>query len=127
MFTIDKNTPVTHLNQVLEMLKEYDQVFVSINDTRTRPQSKLDYSSAVKSFIANVAARKNSVVSVFANPYTLAELSGIEKSDALMVCYQMSDEMQQSAVKVITGRLKPTGKLPVSINTFFTTGTGLAL
>lgn len=127
MFTIDKNTPPTYLNQVLEMLKEYDQVFVSINDTRTRPQSKLDYSNAIKSFISSIAARKNSVISVFANPYTLADLPGIEKSDALMVCYQMSDEMQHSAVKVITGRLKPTGKLPVSINTLFTTGAGLAL
>ncbi|RZA02741.1 MAG: glycoside hydrolase family 3 [Sphingobacteriaceae bacterium] len=127
MFTIDKNTPATHLNQVLEMLKDYDQVFVSINDTRTRPQSKLDYSSAVNSFISSLAARKNSVFSVFANPYTLAGLPGIENCNALMVCYQMSDETQRSAVKVITGRLKPTGKLPVSINTFFTTGAGLAL
>lgn len=127
MFTIDKNTSPTYLNQVLEMLKEYDQVFVSINDTRTRPQSKLDYSNAVKSFISNLAARKNSVISVFANAYTLADLPGIEKSDALMVGYQMSDEMQRSAVKVISGRLKPTGKLPVSINTTFTTGAGLAL
>lgn len=127
MFTIDKNTSPTYLNQVLEMLKEYDQVFVSINDTRTRPQSKLDYSNAVKSFISSIAARKNSVISVFANAYTLADLPGIEKSDALMIGYQMSDEMQRSAVKVISGRLKPTGKLPVSINTIFTTGAGLAL
>jgi beta-N-acetylhexosaminidase len=127
MYTIDKNMPVTQLNQILEMLKDYDQVFVSINDTRTRPQSKLDYSNGVKSFISNIASRKNSVISVFANPYTLAGLPGIENCDALMVCYQMSDETQRSAVKVITGRLKPTGKLPVSINTFFTTGAGLAL
>jgi beta-N-acetylhexosaminidase len=127
MYTIDKNMPVTQLNQILEMLKDYDQVFISINDSRTRPQSKLDYSNGVKSFISNIASRKNSVISVFANPYTLAGLPGIENCGALMVCYQMSDEMQRSAVKVITGRLKPTGKLPVSINTFFTTGTGLAL
>lgn len=127
MFTIDKNTPVTHLNQVLVMLNDYDQVFVSINDTRTRPQSKLDYNDALKSFISNIASRKNSVISVFANAYGLADLPGIEKSEALMVGYQMSDEMQRSAVKVITGRLKPTGKLPVSINMIFTSGAGLAL
>jgi beta-glucosidase-like glycosyl hydrolase len=127
MFTIDKNTSSAYLNQVLQMLKDYDQIFVSINDTRTRPQSKLDYSNDVKSFISDLASRKNSVISVFANPYTLAGLPGIENSGALMVCYQMSDETQRSAVKVITGRLKPTGKLPVSINTFFTTGAGLAL
>ena len=128
MYTIDKNTPVTHLNQVLTMLKnDYDQVIVSINDTRTRPQSTLDYSFAVKSFIGSLAGFKNSVVSVFANPYTIAGLPGIEKSGALMVGYQMSDEIQRSAVKVITGRLKPTGKLPVTINTFFLNGMGASL
>ncbi len=109
------------------MLKDYDQVFVSINDSRTRPQSKLDYSNGVISFISNIASRKNSVISVFANPYTLAGLPGIENAGALMVCYQMSDELQRSAVKVISGILKPTGKLPVTINTFFGTGAGLAL
>lgn len=127
MFTIDKNTSPTYLNQVLQMLKDYDQVFLSINDTRTRPQSKLDYSNGVISFISNIASRKNSVISVFANPYTLAGLPGIENAGALMVCYQMSDELQRSAVKVISGILKPTGKLPVTINTFFGTGAGLAL
>ena len=127
MYTVDKNMSPTQLNQILEMLKDYDQVFVSINDARTRPQSKLDYSTAVKSFITNLAARKNSVFSVFANPYTLAGLPGIENTSALLIGYQMSDETQRSAVKVITGILKPTGKLPVSINTYFTTGAGLAL
>jgi beta-glucosidase-like glycosyl hydrolase len=127
MYTIDKNTPVTYLNQVLNMLNEYDQVLVSINDTRTRPQSNLDYSFAVKSFISSVAGFKNSVISVFANPYTIAGLPGIEKTSALLVGYQMSDEMQRSAVKVMTGRLKPTGKLPVTINTFFLNGLGASL
>lgn len=127
MYTIDKNTPVTQLNQTLEMLKGFDQVVVSINDTRTRPQSTLDYSAAVKSFIGSVAGLRNSVISVFANPYAIAGLPGLEKSSALLVGYQNSDEMQRSAVKVITGRLKPTGKLPVTINSFFLNGMGATL
>ncbi|MEO8887424.1 MAG: glycoside hydrolase family 3 N-terminal domain-containing protein [Mucilaginibacter sp.] len=127
LFTIDKNTSLAQLNQTLAMLKDYDQVFMSINDTRTRPQSSLDYSFAVKSFIGSVAGFKNSVVSVFANPYTIAGLPGIEKSGALIVCYQMSDELQRAAVKVITGGLKPMGKLPVTINSLFVNGAGMAL
>lgn len=127
LFIVNKSTPVNDLNAVMESLKNYSQVLVSINDTRSRPQSKLDYSEGVKLFISDIAARKNTVISVFANPYTLAGLPGIEKCGALIACYQMTDELQRSAVKAITGFLKPTGKLPVSVNVYFPTGTGVGL
>ncbi|RYD88388.1 MAG: glycoside hydrolase family 3, partial [Sphingobacteriales bacterium] len=118
VYLINKNTPLAQIRQMLASLKKFDQTFVSIHDTRTRPQSKLDYSSDVKLLIAELAAKPNVVTSVFANPYTIAGLPGIEKSAGLLVGYQKDDAMQRSAVKVITGVMKPSGKLPVTINTF---------
>jgi beta-glucosidase-like glycosyl hydrolase len=126
-FLVGKNTSETELKALLENLKQYEQVFVSINDTRPRPASKLDYSNDVKSFISELAEHQNTVMSVFANAYTIAGLPGIEKSGALLACYQLTDELQRSAVKVITGQLRPTGRLPVSVNEFFKTGTGISL
>ncbi|PAW93078.1 glycoside hydrolase family 3 [Mucilaginibacter sp. MD40] len=125
IFMIGKNTPIQQLKQMLLALKKFDQMFVSIHDTRLRPQSKLDYSSDVKLMIADLAARPNVVTSVFANPYTIAGLPGIEKSAGLLVGYQKDDAMQRAAVKVISGVMKPAGKLPVTVNTFFTTGMGM--
>ncbi|MDB5018484.1 MAG: ybbD [Mucilaginibacter sp.] len=124
LFQVDKDTPDAVLKTLLETLKQYDQVYISINDTRARPASKLDYSNEVKLFIDEVAARSNTVISIFANAYTIAGLPGIEKCRALLVCYQMTDELQYSAVKVITRQIHPTGRLPVTINALFTTGTG---
>ncbi|MFD0763442.1 glycoside hydrolase family 3 N-terminal domain-containing protein [Mucilaginibacter lutimaris] len=126
IFHVDKNMGVPEMNRMLQMLKQYPQVFVSIHDTRTRPASKLDYSNNVKLLISELAAKPNVVMSVFANPYTLAGLPGIEKSAGILVGYQKDDAMQRSAVKVITGLMKPAGKLPVSVNTFFPTGTGVS-
>jgi beta-N-acetylhexosaminidase len=125
LFIINKSTPAAELNSLLETLKQYSQVYVGVHDTRTRPQSKLDFSYGVKSFICILAGRPNTVISVFANPYTIAGLPGIEKSGGLIACYQMSDELQRSAVKVITQQLKATGKLSVGINVFFPNGTGV--
>jgi beta-N-acetylhexosaminidase len=122
LFTVDKNTPEAQLKALLETLKGYDQVYVSINDTRLRPASRLDYSSGVKQFISDVSAHNNTVISVFANAYAIAGLPGIEKCGALLACYQMTDALQRSAVKVITRQLNPTGKLPVSINKDYLTG-----
>jgi beta-N-acetylhexosaminidase len=126
-FIIGKGTPADDLLVLLDKLNQYDQVFVSINDTRLRPASKLDYSNGVKIFISEIAAHPNSVLCVFANPYTIAGLPGIEKSKALIAGYQMSDEMQRSAVKVITRIINPKGKLPVNINMFFPYGTGVII
>lgn len=127
LFMVDKNTQAVELKNILGLLSQYQQVVVGIHDTRLRPQSKLDYTSDVRLMIADLAARKNTVMSVFANAYTIAGLPGIENCNALMVCYQMSPELQKSAAKVLTGNLKPTGKLPVSVNVFFPTGTGIGL
>jgi len=125
LFLVGKNTSLADLNKMLAALKTYDQVFIGIHDTRLRPQSKLDYSSDVKFLIAELAAKTNSVVSVFANAYTIAGLPGIEKSSAILACYQKDDAMQRAAVKVILGQIKPIGKLPVSVNSFFGTGAGV--
>lgn len=126
-FLVGKNTPAADLNALLQTLQQYDQVFLSINDTRLRPASKLDYSNDVKLFISQLAGHKNLVTSVFANAYTIAGLQGIEKSGALLVCYQMTDELQRSVVKIITRQMGPSGRLPVTINPLFTTGTKVVL
>ena len=125
IFYASKTASAEELSQLLAQLKTYDQVIVGVFDTRLRPYNKLDYNNNVRDFIGNVAALNNSIVTVFANPYTLANMIGIEKSKALILGYQNSLEMQQSAVKVISKQLKPTGTLPVNINPDFTYGMGI--
>ena len=125
LFIVNKDTPIKQLNEILAALRQYDQVFIGVHDTRLRPQSKLDYSLAVKQFTADLAAYPRTVACVFANPYTIATLPGIEKAGALLVCYQMSDDMQKAAAKVITQRVHASGKLPVTINSSFVNGMGL--
>jgi beta-N-acetylhexosaminidase len=126
-FYIPKDMSITDMTAMLKGLKGFDQIIVGIHDTRLRPASKLDYSSNVKLLIAELAGQPNSVISVFANPYTIAGLPGIEKAGALLACYQKDDFMQQAAVKVITGQIKASGKLPVSVNSFFGNGMGIVM
>jgi len=127
IFMISKNESASDVKNLLAVLKNYGQVYISIHDSRIRPQSKLDYNADVKQLITQLAARRNTVISVFANAYAIAGLPGIEKAGALIVAYQNSDYLQHSAVKVITQRLKPSGKLSVSINDYFKNGAGISL
>jgi beta-N-acetylhexosaminidase len=126
-FYISKDMSITDMTTMLKGLKGFDQIIIGIHDTRLRPASKLDYSSNVKLLIAELAGVPNSVISVFANPYTIAGLPGMEKAGALLACYQKDDFMQQAAVKVITGQIKASGKLPVGVNSFFGNGAGVVM
>lgn len=125
VFYAPKTASAEELNQLLAQLKTYDQVLVGVFDTRLRPYSKLDYNTNLKGFITNVAALNNNVIAVFANPYTIATINGLDNSRALIVGYQNSLEMQQSAVKVISKQLKPTGTLPVNISNNLIYGMGI--
>ncbi len=122
IFVVGKNMSANELKILLLTLKQYEQVYISINDMRTRPARELDYSSDVKLFITELEQHRNTVTSVFANAYTIAGLRGIERSGALLACYQMTDDLQRSAVKIISGQLKPTGRLSVTVNSLFKTG-----
>ncbi|MBK0381488.1 glycoside hydrolase family 3 [Pedobacter sp. SD-b] len=123
LFIIPKDITIKEMVNVKAELKNYDQIIMAIYDTRSRPVSTLDYPIDLKLFIADMASN-NTISVVFANPYTVAGLPGIEKSKSVLIGYQNLKEMQKAAAKVILGSLKATGKLPVTINSFFKYGDG---
>jgi hypothetical protein len=79
----------------------------------------------LKSFIAELAGM-NSMFAIFANPYSLAGLPGIEAAKTIILNYQNTNEAQNATFRVINGGLKANGKLPVTINANFKNGDGLS-
>ncbi|RYY13777.1 MAG: glycoside hydrolase family 3 [Chitinophagaceae bacterium] len=118
-YSLDKNANATQIAKVLAELNSFDQVIIGIHDTRTRPGNGMALSADLKQFVQDMALR-NTIFSLFANPYNLAALPGLEKSKGLIVAYQKEDFMQQAAASVIKNQLVATGKLPVSVNTSIT-------
>ncbi|WP_051189492.1 glycoside hydrolase family 3 protein [Daejeonella oryzae] len=123
-FIVPKNASAADIQNVSRELKNFSQIIMGIHDMRKRPQSSLDYSAGVKMLIAEIASL-NTITSVFANPYSIAGLPGVERSKTLLMNYQQSEDLEKAAAKVVLGNLKASGKLPVSINTFYTNGNGL--
>lgn len=114
-FIISKNASAQEIQTVKRELAGFDQVIVGVHDTRKRPAASLDFNAGVKTFIADLA-KMNTVMTMFANPYTIAALPGIESSKTLLMNYQNSEEAQRASVKVITGQMRAEGKLPVKIS-----------
>jgi beta-N-acetylhexosaminidase len=122
-YSLDKNANANSIAKILGQVKDDDQVIIGIHDTRLRPGNGLVLSNDLKMLISN-QAQKNAVFALFANPYNLSAMTGIEKSKSILVAYQKEDYMQKAAASVIKNQLEPTGKLPVTVNQFFKYGQG---
>lgn len=122
-YTLDKNASANQIAKVLRDLKAFDQIVIGIHDTRLRPGNGMVLSADLKMFIKDMSL-SNAVFALFANPYNLAALPGLEQSKGLIVAYQKEDFMQKAAASVIKNQLDATGKLPVTVNSFFKYGDG---
>lgn len=123
-FNVDKNANAATIANIVKQLEGDDQIVMAIVDSRTRPGNNIPLGKDVKDMVTTLAAR-NAMVAFFANPYNLANLPGIEMSRSIVVAYQKEDFMQKAAAAVFTKKLMPTGKLPVTVNSFFKYGDGL--
>lgn len=123
-FNLDKNANANAISKVLAEIKPEDQVVVAIVDTRLRPGNNIPLSADLKMMIRDMAT-KNTFFALFANPYNLAGLPGLEKANVLLVGYQKEDYMQKAGASVFKHQLIPTGKLPITANSFFKYGDGL--
>lgn len=122
--TLDKNASPADIAKVISQLMPDDQLIVAIHDTRIRPGNNLPLNADLKAFINNMTTRNAGFV-LFANPYNLSALSGIENAKALLVAYQKEDFMQKAAASVFKRELVTTGKLPVTASSAFKYGDGL--
>jgi len=123
-FNLDKTASPADIAKVLSQITPDDQVVIAIHDTRTRPGNNMPLSADLKTMITNMATKDVAFV-LFANPYNLAAIPGIENAKSLLVAYQKEEFMQKSAASVFKNQLIPTGKLPVTASSFFKYGDGL--
>ncbi|MBC8987241.1 glycoside hydrolase family 3 [Pedobacter sp. N36a] len=122
-YTLDKTANANAVAKVLKEIGNFDQVIIGIHDTRTRPGNGMVLTADLKMLIKSMA-EKNAVFALFANPYNLAALPGLENSKVLLIAYQKEDFMQRAAASVIKNQLTTSGKLPVAVNTAFKYGDG---
>lgn len=122
-YTLDKNANANAIAKVVKEIGNFEQVIIGIHDTRNRPGNGMVLSADLKMFIKDMAG-KDAVFALFANPYNISSIPGLENSKGLVVAYQKEDFMQHAAASVIKNQVIATGKLPVTVNNFFKYGDG---
>lgn len=111
------------LKQLIKDIRGHKQIVVAIHDDRMRPRNELPIKEPVKEFVDKVAGRRTITV-MFTNPYALNSVK-IDRSSSILLAYQNEGFMQRAALKALLKQLKPTGKLPVTVNKEFSYGKGV--
>lgn len=122
-YYITGNESEEHLDSLIKVIRDHKQIILAIHDNRSRPRSELDLKEPVKRFIDKIAGRRTVSV-MFTNPYAINSVD-IARSASIILAYQNDDFMQRAALKVLLKQIKPTGKLPVTINKEFAYGKGI--
>ncbi|MBY0245230.1 MAG: glycoside hydrolase family 3 protein [Sphingobacteriaceae bacterium] len=123
IFSLDNKSTTADFDKILMEMGSKTQLIVGIHDNRSRPANKLTFNAEILNFIEQ-KSRKNTVFALFANPYNLVNLKGIENSKALLIAYQKEEFMQKAAARAFKNELEATGKMPVSVGSIFKYGDG---
>lgn len=122
-FYISGSETAEELKGYLKEIRGHKQVVVAIHDDRSRPRSDLPFSEELQKFVEKIAGRRT-VTLLFTSPYAINSIE-IDRSNTIILAYQNDGFMQKSAIKILLKQIKPTGKLPVTINKDYSYGKGL--
>ncbi|MBC7923634.1 MAG: serine hydrolase [Ferruginibacter sp.] len=109
-------------DQILEKVKGFDAVVVSLHRLNSSDDRGYGIPSAALDFIAVLQKKTKVVVTVFGSAYSLKHFN---QSDFLLCAYEDNSSTQRIVPQVLFGALPARGKLPVSANKLFPAGSGL--
>lgn len=119
-FSIDKNANANAVNQMMERLSGYDLVIVGVHNNSMLVSRDYGVNSTTVSLINHLAARQAVVLSLFANPYSLAFFKKeVLNIDGIVIAYQDGLLFEEAAAQVIFGGLPARGRLSVSVPPYF--------
>lgn len=122
-YQIKKDAPDKDFASMLYKLKEYDVIFVAVQNMSRNPGSGFGVTEATKNFVKQLTtAGAKVIVTVFGSPYALKYFEG---ADWLLEAYSDEDISQQLAAQVIFGGCTSEGKLPVNVSGTLGMGTGI--
>lgn len=124
-FNVSKEDLAGKQTQLLKDLGAYNQVIVSVHNTKRSMSKNAGVNAQISSFLKLLNEKTNVTLVLFANPYSLERLDSLAIPKAMLVAYEDRDVSQELAAQALFGAFNINGKLPVSAN-YFSSGMGEA-
>lgn len=113
--------------KLLKKLKAYDTIIVGIHKSNANPWKSYQIKQTTKNLIAAIPNRKDLIVNIFANPYSMIDFKALKSVDALVMSYQNSYAAQELSAQLLFGAIDANGRLPVSVPGMYAIGAGVDL
>jgi beta-N-acetylhexosaminidase len=113
-------------DSVLKKLSGYDLVITGVFGLDQRPNMDFGIKPELDSFLGKLTDKNKTIITWFGNPYAIAKVKSLEKSDGLVLAYQDNKYTQDLSAQLIFGGVNGNGKLPVTINDKWPADFGLA-
>lgn len=102
-------------NKIKESGTSGDNVLLAVFPRKMKPTENFGLSQEELHFINRTIVKKNVMLYLFGNPYTL-RLLDYKKCSATLVAYQAFKSFQDNAAHHFLGKIQAQGKLPVSLH-----------
>ena len=116
----------TKKSQIINELKNYRQVVVNIQNTSIYATRNFGINDNMTDFVKEITKNNKIIFNLFACPYALDKFTFKKTPAAIVIGYEDTKEAVNAVVDVMTGKMNPIGKLPVSIGKKYKAGTGLS-
>lgn len=99
-----------------EALEDYDAIIVGFHKDDTSPYKSYKFTKEELEILRKLTSMDIDVyLNVFTSPYALKDIDFIDDFKAILVGYLNDDFVQRKMVEVLSGKLEPQGKLPISL------------
>ena len=115
----------TSIEDISKKIDSTSKIIISFHRSNSSPYNSLKFSTEEINLINKIAKIYPIILNVFANPYSLNQIKSFNNIDALVVSYQNSEISQIKSAHILLGKENSSGRLPVSINNFFSVGSGI--
>ena len=99
-FPVEKFSFLHNKNDLTQNLKKYDIVICGVHLKSTSPFNKHELSKAEKIFLKKISKHKNSILTLFANPYILNSLSNIDDFKSIILSHQNNFHFQDLSASI---------------------------
>ena len=124
-FIISENINIARKTQIINDLKQYQQVVVNIRNTSIYATKDFGITDYMVEIVKSISKNHNIVFNLFACPYALNKFTFKKSPAAIIIGYEDTQCAVNAVVDVMVGKLNPIGKLPVTINKKFRFGDGI--
>ncbi len=124
-FAISNKPTKEEIIKLVNDLKDYNLTIVGVHGNSRSPRKKFGLTPEMMDVLKNINAVHKTIVSVFANPYSLGIYPELEQTEALVMAYENTILSQEYAAQLIFGGIDAKGKLPVTASEKFKAGQGI--